>query len=144
MMLLLLRGIFLAVLCLTLMLLLLSATQILAAKIWLASWLPGARWLDEAELTAHADQWTHALLFTTLGGLAMAAWRSRSERQRLGWGLLGLAIATEILQAWVPGRSPSLADAGADALGLVAGGWLGWWALSRSQHLNENQGQKPC
>lgn len=105
-MLLLLRGIFLAVLCLTLMLLLLSATQILAAKIWLASWLPGARWLDEAELTAHADQWIHALLFTTLGGLAMAAWRSRSERQRLGWGLLGLAIATEILQAWVPGRSP--------------------------------------
>ncbi len=141
-MLLLLRGIFLAVLCLTLMLL--SATQILAAKIWLASWLPGARWLDEAELTAHADQWIHALLFTTLGGLAMAAWRSRSERQRLGWGLLGLAIATEILQAWVPGRSPSLADAGADVLGLVAGGWLGWHALTATGPRKDNKGTKTC
>ena len=129
---------------LTVLLLLLPASGLLAAKIWLASWLPGARWMDEAELTAHADKWTHALLFTSLGGLAMVAWRSRAARQQLAWSLLGLAVATELTQTWIPGRSASLADAGADALGLAAGGWLGWRALTRRSNPKENQGQKSC
>lgn len=123
---------FFTALALTLLALLLPAPQVLAAKLWVASWLPGARWLDQADLSAHGDKWTHALLFTTLGWFAMGAWRSRSKRQRLAWSLLGLAVATELLQAWVPGRSPSLADFVADALGLAMGAWLGWRAFSRA------------
>ena len=123
---------FFTALALTLLALLLPAPQVLAAKLWVASWLPGARWLDQADLSAHGDKWTHALLFTTLRWFAMGAWRSRSKRQRLAWSLLGLAVATELLQAWVPGRSPSLADFVADALGLAMGAWLGWRAFSRA------------
>lgn len=121
---------FFAALVLTLLALLLPAPQVLAAKVWVALWLPGARWLDQADLNAHGDKWTHALLFTTLGWFAMGAWRSRSKRQRLAWSLLGLAVATEALQTWVPGRSPSLADFVADALGLTVGAWLGWRAFT--------------
>lgn len=116
---------FFAALVLALLALLLPAADVLAAKIWVASWLPGARWLDQAEFAAHGDKWTHAILFMALGGLAMGAWRSRSQRLRLAWSLLGLAVVTEVLQAWVPGRSPSLADAVADALGLAVGAGLG-------------------
>lgn len=123
---------FFAALLITLLALLLPAPQVLAAKVWVASWLPGAAWLDQANLTQHGDKWTHALLFTTLGWFAMGAWRSRSKRQRLAWSLLGLAVITEVLQAWVPGRSPSLADAIADALGLAVGAGLGWWAFSHA------------
>jgi len=47
----------------------------------------------------------------------------RSARQRLiGW--LGLAVASglfELLQGFIPGRSPSPLDAGASAAGLTAG-----------------------
>jgi VanZ family protein len=125
---------FFAALVLTLLALLLPAADVLAAKTWVASWLPGARWLDQAEFAAHGDKWTHAILFMALGGLAMGAWRSRSKRLRLAWSLLGLAVVTEVLQAWVPGRSPSLADAIADALGLAVGAGLGWWAFTRPQH----------
>ena len=122
-------GFFVA-LCLTLLALLLPAADVLAAKMWAASWLPGAAWLDQAEFAAHGDKWTHAILFMALGGLAMGAWRSRSQRLRLAWSLLGLAVVTEVLQAWVPGRSPSLADAVADTLGLAVGAGLGWWVFS--------------
>lgn len=119
---------FFAALLLTLLALLLPAADLLAAKVWVASWLPGAGWLDQAEFAAHGDKWTHAILFMALGCLAMGAWRSRSLR--LVWSLLGLAVATEVLQAWVPGRSPSLADALADAAGLAVGAGLGWRAFS--------------
>lgn len=123
---------FFAALIVTLLALLLPAPQVLAVKMWVASWLPGAAWLDQADLTQHGDKWTHALLFTTLGWLAMGAWRCRSKRQRLAWSLLVLAVITEVLQAWVPGRSPSLADAVADALGLAVGAGLGWQVFSRA------------
>ena len=125
----LLRVCFALALVLTLLALLLPAADVLAAKIWVASWLPGAAWLDQTELAAHGDKWTHAILFMALGGLAMGAWRSRSQRWRLAWSLLGLAVVTEVLQAWVPGRSPSLADAVADTLGLAVGAGLGWWVF---------------
>ncbi|MBS4010705.1 MAG: VanZ family protein [Roseovarius sp.] len=123
---------FFATLAITLLALLLPAPQVLAAKVWVASWLPGAGWLDQTDITAHGDKWTHALLFAALGWFAMGAWRSHSKRQRMVWILMGVAVVTEVLQAWVPGRSPSLADFLADAVGLAAGAWLGWRVFARS------------
>lgn len=118
-----LKWAFFAALAATLMALLLPAADVLAIKVWAASWLPGARWLDQANLTqlAHSDKLGHALLFAVLGALAAQAWQVPRLRLRWWWALLALGAATEGLQAWVPGRSPSLADFGADALGLLAG-----------------------
>ena len=121
---------FFATLLSTLLALLLPATEVLVVKDWVASWLLGARWLEQSDIPQHSDKWMHSGLFLTLGFLAICAWRS--PLQRWGWvsTLLVLGAVTEFLQAWVPGRSPSLADFVADALGLALGAWLGWWAFS--------------
>jgi VanZ family protein len=118
-----LKWAFYAALVATLLALLLPAADVLAIKVWAASWLPGVRWLDQANLTqlAHSDKLGHALLFAVLGALATQAWRVPQLRMRWWWALLALGAATEGLQAWVPGRSPSLADLAADALGLLLG-----------------------
>lgn len=117
---------FLVMLVVTLLALLLPASDVLAVKVWVASWLPGARWMDQADLTNHGDKWTHALLFLSLGWLGMRAWHARQQRQGLALAILLLGIATEILQNWIPGRGPSVADFVADALGLAVGAMLGW------------------
>ena len=120
------RVMFFVALALTLLVLWMPATEILVFKNWVATWLPGARWIDQSDITSQGDKWTHAVLFLILGWFAMRGWRVRHQRQYLAFFLLVVAIITEIVQNWIPGRGPSVADFVADALGSAVGAILGW------------------
>lgn len=123
------RLLFLLTLLVTLVCLLATGAQVLAAKLWLVSWLPFVGQLDNATSAGHADKVAHALLFATMGALAVRAWSHNC--MQLAWVLMGvlwLAPLTEWLQAWVPGRGSSWADGAADTLGLALGAGLTWRA----------------
>ena len=115
----------------TLVFLWLPASEILAFKVWVASWLPGATAIDALDATQHADKLVHATLFATLGVLAWWGWCRSGLRWGLWAALLALAPLTEAVQTWVPGRGASGFDMLADALGLV----LGAWAANSSMRL---------
>lgn len=116
-----LRILFGLALLVTLVCLLAPASAVLAAKIWLASWLPMAAVLDAADATAYSDKLVHASLFAVLGGLGVRAWLSQRQRWRVVAGLLLLGVLTEVLQSLIPGRSASVGDWLADALGVGIG-----------------------
>lgn len=115
------RVLFAIALLFTLVCLLAPADAVLAAKVWAASWLPMAAALDAADATAYSDKLVHAGLFAVLGGLALRSWLLARQRWRVVAGLLLLGLLTEVLQAQIPGRSASLGDWAADAMGLAAG-----------------------
>lgn len=105
----------------TLVVLLATGEQVLAAKVWVASWLPFAAELNAADISDSSDKLVHGVLFACMGFWAVLGWQ---QRHQLGWVLLGvlwLAAQTEWLQAYIPGRGTSLADAVADVLGLAVG-----------------------
>lgn len=116
-----LRGLFILALLATLVCLLAPASAVLAAKVWAASWLPLAAALDAADASAYSDKLVHASLFAVLGWLAVRGWVLAPQRWRLMAGLLLFGVLTEALQSQIPGRSASLADWLADALGLAVG-----------------------
>lgn len=69
-----------------------------------------------------SDKLAHALAYLVLGGLAASATG--------GWAAGALlavlfGISDEIHQSYVPGRFPDLWDLVADAVGALAGAWLG-------------------
>lgn len=108
-------------------LLLVPGEAVLAAKVWVASWLPYAREIDQANWTAHSDKVEHALLFAALGCLGRRAWQQPQQQVLLWGGLVVLGAVTEWLQAYVPGRAASRWDWLADVVGLA----LGWWLAGR-------------
>lgn len=64
--------------------------------------------------------WAHLVLFTAIGLLLGRL------RQHFGWGrvlsfLMGLAVMTEAMQFFAPGRYPSWFDVGTNLLGIAAG-----------------------
>lgn len=120
------RWWFAAALLLALVALLMPASAVLALKIWVVSWWPGAQTLANADASQYADKWVHGAMFAVLGALGLVAWRTRRQRCWLGLGLLLLAPVTELLQQLVPGRSASVGDALADVLGLLLVGLLLW------------------
>lgn len=105
----------------TAIVLLVPGDTVLAAKVWVASWLPMAAALDAADVTEHADKLVHASLFAILGALGMRGWLQADQRWRVLAFLLGLGVVTEALQAIVPGRSASIWDWLADAIGVLLG-----------------------
>ena len=109
----------------TLVCLLAPASAVLAAKVWASSWLPMAAALDAADATEWSDKLVHASLFVVLGCLAARSWLQPGQRWRVVLALLLLGGLTEALQAVIPGRSASLGDWLADALGLALG-WMLW------------------
>ncbi len=111
------QGLFWLAVGVTLVCLLAPASAVLAAKVWLASWLPMAATIDNIDPSAHADKLVHAGLFAVLGALGARSWPQPHQRWRIGWGLCLLAVLTEALQSVIPGRSASLGDWGADVLG---------------------------
>lgn len=69
---------------------------------------------------AYLSPLAHFLCFLPLGFLFFAA-RWRLSKIQLLLLLLVYAIATEILQGWIPNRTPELIDAIQDFAGLAAG-----------------------
>lgn len=105
----------------TLMCLLTPAEVVLAAKVWVASWLPYSAALDAADFTSQSDKLIHACLFGLLGWLGARSWVQLRQRWGVVAGLLLLGVLTEVLQSMIPGRSASLGDWLADAFGVAAG-----------------------
>ena len=110
---------------LTLALLLVPGDVLLQAKQWVASWLPYARQIDDADVTKHADKLAHFGLFAVLGWLASHIWWGVPRWRVVMGALVGLGLGTELLQHFIPGRGASGADLVADGLGLMAGA-LAW------------------
>ena len=76
------------------------------------------------ELPGHEIPWSDKLYHGAAFGLLMwwfAVALPRSRWLRTGMLVVLLGIAIEIAQGFVPLRTPSLADVGADALGMLAG-----------------------
>ncbi len=105
----------------TTIVLLVPSDTVLAAKVWVASWLPMAAALDAADVTGHADKLVHASLFMVLGALGARGWRHAEQRWWILAFLLVLGLITEVLQSFVPGRSTSMGDWLADAIGVAVG-----------------------
>lgn len=106
----------------TLVMLLAPAETVLQIKIWLADWLPFVQQLDALDATQHSDKWIHFGVFALLGWLGSQAWHMKSvARHPLLIGLLFMAVGTECIQHWVPGRSASVGDLLADLAGLMLG-----------------------
>ena len=106
----------------SLVMLLAPAETVLQIKIWLAHWLPFGQQLDELNAAENSDKWIHFGVLALLGWLGSQAWRLKPvARHPLLMGLVFIAVGTEGLQHWVPGRSASVADLLADLAGLMLG-----------------------
>lgn len=127
------KLLFALALALTVTLLLLPGEALLAAKVWVASWLPYARAIDESNVGDHSDKVVHFTLFAVLGWLAARIWWGSPRLWPVVGGLLALGVATEALQHLIPGRGASWGDFVADALGVGAGAWL-WARGLRRRH----------
>jgi uncharacterized membrane protein YccC len=62
-----------------------------------------------------------------LGGLAAGGW---AARWRIAGALVGLGLAVELVQIWVPLHSASFADVASNLLGLAVA-LAGLWGLDR-------------
>ncbi len=113
-----------AALSLTAVLLLLPGSALAALADWLAlADTPGPQ-------VSGSDKFVHAFLFGLCGLTSLRAWGAqRSHTVRTVLALTLFAVATEVLQLWVPGRSASLGDLVADLLGVLAGMVLAAWTM---------------
>ena len=89
------------------------------------SWLRSDYWqlgrpLNWLDMTSSRIDLTHVVLFAWLSLLACCLW-PRTPWWRIALPLLGLAVATEILQWLVPGRTPRWGDVVDDLLGIACG-----------------------
>ena len=75
-------------------------------------------WLDDAS-TAQLDL-THVALFGAISLLVACLW-PRVHAWRIALWLLVLAVATEVVQFWVPGREPNFSDVYDNLLGILVG-----------------------
>lgn len=98
-----------------------SAGQVLAFKVWVASWLPGAAIVDAMNASGQADKWVHGLMFAAMGALAVGGWLQPQSRWWVLAGVCAWVPGSEWLQQFVPGRDTSWADGLADMVGLCAG-----------------------
>jgi VanZ family protein len=112
----------------TTLVLLLPGDAVLDTKVWMASWLPYAQVLDQSNVSEYSDKWVHLGLFALLGALAARLWWGQGMFKTAALGLLTLAVGTECLQHFIPGRGASVADLLADVAGLALGSAM-WLAL---------------
>ena len=101
------------------------ATAILAASL-----LPGSASgaAGGAVGPVGVDKLLHVVGYAVLAAVVLAALRRPNGREALAAVVLVTAFggAVELLQGPIPGRSVSLLDLAADAVGAVLGA-LGWW-----------------
>lgn len=81
---------------------------------------------------------THMLMFLFVGAAMVLALPRRPWLPRAGWAMAGVlvaALASELVQFWVPGRTPLVSDVRDDLLGgsvgvllgaFLAGAWGRW------------------
>ena len=75
-------------------------------------------WLDDAS-TENLDL-THVAMFSGISLLVACLW-PRAQLWRIALCLMLLAVATEVAQFWVPGRTPKLTDVYDNLLGIALG-----------------------
>ena len=75
-------------------------------------------WLDN--MSSPSLDMTHVVLFAGIAWLLSVLW-PRLVWWRVALPLLALAVTTELLQFWVPGRTPRLDDCFVDMLGVAIG-----------------------
>lgn len=117
-----LAGVALAI---TLLLLLIPGSVIDALLLQAYRWWPWATpGITSSSLPL--DKFVHAGLFAICGALVVRGWLSESRRWLPLYLLLFVyALATEVLQIFVPGRGASVGDIVADAVGAAIGVGLG-------------------
>lgn len=71
--------------------------------------------------TGLSDKLEHLLAYGVLAVTGAIGFPSNRGQVRVAVGLIGLACLLEVGQGWVPGRTASLADAAAGALGVAIG-----------------------
>lgn len=89
------------------------------SSMFAADWVNTPRW-------PHADKLTHAAIFMLLTLAIRVSWLNLSA-QTAALLLLILALATELLQLPIPGRTGTLGDVAADGVGIAVGSVLLWW-----------------
>lgn len=104
--------------------LLLPGPAIKQLSMWLST-VFGTEWGNSPHWP-HADKLTHAAIFMVLTLAIRISWLQLSA-QNAALLLLILAIATELLQLPIPGRTGTLGDVAADGVGIALGSLLLWW-----------------
>jgi VanZ family protein len=95
-------------------------TSVPAAAAWSSMWAQAGLW------TSLGDVVGNLVLFVPVGWLALRAWPARAQHAlvpaALIW-LLGVAYASalQVLQFWVPARTPSVSDVLWNAVGMALG-----------------------
>jgi VanZ family protein len=79
------------------------------------------------------DKLEHAIAFAVPALLGFLAFPSSRHAWPLAFGLIMFGAVCEVLQTFVPGRSASLVDLLADAVGVGVAGGLAWLARARYQ-----------
>lgn len=101
-----------------------------AVLVFVSSQLQGLPTVDQVPFS---DKVAHLVMYSVFGAtLAWARYYGRMKTSSwalLGWGAVYAAL-DEFHQAFVPTRDPSLADLGADLVGLVLGYHILSWLLS--------------
>ena len=101
------------------------------------------RWLGQAvnwlEALPSPVGLVHVLLFLVLGAAAKLAF-SRACASRLLVALALGAALSELLQFWVPGRTPRFSDFGDDVIGVVVGVLFSSAALRLSRRPDRSSG----
>jgi VanZ family protein len=83
-----------------------------------------------ADLDTGWDKLNHLLAFTTLAVTASLSWpASRAMRVLLLCALLGFGGSIEVLQQFVPGRSPEWGDLLAGSIGVACGAVIAAFVL---------------
>ena len=120
----------------------LSATSTLGAWLLVAAWVvivfvlltqPDADAIGGRRFRIGISAVAHGFFFCVLGFLAANAVIPLRIPRARWWIVVALTlygIAGELVQSVVPGRTPSLVDLGADALGAFSGAVI-WTALAR-------------
>jgi VanZ family protein len=67
------------------------------------------------------DKWAHFLSYLLLGFLPFAGARHRKVGILLALAAIPMGGGLELLQHFVPGRTPELADAAANSMGVLVG-----------------------
>ena len=104
-----------------------TATACYAAAVFVLSVIPMA---EPPASVRHADKLTHLIVYALLAWMVWRAMRPQSgaSLRRVVWVWAAASSyggMMEVVQAWLPWRSASWTDLGANAVGAALGVWVG-------------------